>query len=79
MNEQENGLEIDTPQALHVTLILDESGSMQECKGAAIAGFNHYLSTLKSEPAQTQITLTVLTQARQKCATATLQSRLCRS
>jgi hypothetical protein len=59
MNEQENGLEINKPQALHVTLILDESGSMQECKGAAIAGFNHYLSSLKSEPAQTQITLTV--------------------
>jgi hypothetical protein len=59
MNEQENGLEINKPQALHVTLILDESGSMQECKGAAIAGFNHYLSTLKNEPAQTQITLTV--------------------
>ena len=26
--------------SLYVTLILDESGSMQSCKGAAIAGFN---------------------------------------
>jgi Mg-chelatase subunit ChlD len=59
MSEQQNGRDIDNPQALHVTLILDESGSMQECKGAAIAGFNHYIATLKNEPAQTQITLTL--------------------
>ena len=59
MSEQENGFGMDVPQTLHVTLILDESGSMQECKGAAIAGFNHYLGTLKSERAYTQVTLTL--------------------
>lgn len=30
-------------QPLYVTLILDEAGSMQSRKGAAIAGFNHDL------------------------------------
>ncbi|MCS6294573.1 MAG: hypothetical protein H8J66_15995 [Nitrospira sp.] len=29
-------------QPLYVTLMLDETGSMQSCKGAALAGFNHY-------------------------------------
>lgn len=28
-------------------------------EGAAIAGFNHYISTLRNEPAETEITLTV--------------------
>ncbi|MDP9132785.1 MAG: hypothetical protein M3M98_06600 [Nitrospirota bacterium] len=32
--------------AAYVTLILDETGSMQDCKGAAIAGINAYLFTL---------------------------------
>ena len=59
MNEQQKGLEVDKPQTLYVALILDESGSMQECKGAAIAGFNHYLATLKNEPAETKVSLTL--------------------
>ena len=58
-NEQSNQLLENGPQPLYVTLILDESGSMQECKGAAIAGFNHYIGTLKTEPAETHITLTL--------------------
>lgn len=48
-----------TAQPLYVTLILDESGSMQSCKGAAIAGFNQYLATLKREPVETHFTLTL--------------------
>ena len=35
MNEQQNGQDINKPQALYVTLILDESGSMQECTNTA--------------------------------------------
>ncbi len=46
-------------QPLYITLILDESGSMQSCKGAALAGFNHYLATLRKEPAETRFTLTL--------------------
>ncbi|HKY70940.1 MAG TPA: hypothetical protein VJL88_03400 [Nitrospira sp.] len=47
------------PQPLYVTLILDETGSMQECKGAAITGFNQYVATLREEPAETVLTLTL--------------------
>ncbi|MGA6827344.1 VWA domain-containing protein [Nitrospira sp. NS4] len=49
---------------LYITLILDESGSMQSCKGAALAGFNHYLATLRREPAGTHFTLTLFNAAR---------------
>jgi len=42
-----------------VTLILDETGSMQDCKGAAIAGFNEYLKTLRQMPLPVQFTLTL--------------------
>ena len=42
-----------------VTLILDETGSMQECKGAAIAGFNEYLNTLRQMPMSVNFTLTL--------------------
>jgi len=42
-----------------VTLILDETGSMQSCKGAAIAGFNEYLKTLRQMPMPVQFTLTL--------------------
>jgi hypothetical protein len=43
----------------YVTLILDETGSMQSCKGAAIAGVNEYLKTLRqmSEPVCFTLTL----------------------
>ncbi|HEU4683278.1 MAG TPA: vWA domain-containing protein [Nitrospira sp.] len=47
------------PQSLYVTLILDETGSMQSCKGAAIAGFNEYVRSLRREPAETRFTLTL--------------------
>ena len=42
-----------------VTLILDETGSMQDCKGAAIAGFNEYLKTLLQMPLPVRFTLTL--------------------
>ena len=58
-NEQRNGFSENQPQPLYVTLILDETGSMQDCKGAAIAGFNHYVATLRQEPAETRVTLTL--------------------
>ena len=47
------------PQPLYVTLILDETGSMQECKGAAIAGFNQYVASLRQEATETRLTLTL--------------------
>ena len=63
MNEQSNepstGPAGNSPQPLYVTLILDETGSMQECKGAAITGFNQYVARLRDEPAETQFTLTL--------------------
>jgi Mg-chelatase subunit ChlD len=59
MNDRQNGQQAADPQPLYITLILDESGSMQSCKGAALAGFNHYLATLKREPAETRFTLTL--------------------
>ena len=57
--EQANGSSGNRSQPLYVTLILDETGSMQDCKGAAIAGFNHYVATLRREPAETRVTLSV--------------------
>jgi hypothetical protein len=59
MNDKPNGNPDTLPQPLYVTLILDESGSMQSCKGAAIAGFNLYVATLRQEPADTCFTLTL--------------------
>jgi hypothetical protein len=59
MTDQSNGSPENNPQLLYVTLILDESGSMQSCKGAAIAGFNQYIATLRQEPADTRFTLTL--------------------
>src|SRR5690349_4561240 len=43
----------------YVTLILDETGSMQHCKGAAIAGFNEYLRALRQMPMPVRFTLTL--------------------
>lgn len=58
-NEQPTGPNENQPQPLYVTLILDETGSMQECKGAAIAGFNQYVAALRQEAAETLVTLTL--------------------
>ena len=59
MNDQQNGHPDTNPQPLHVTLILDETGSMESCKGAAITGFNQYIATLRRDPAETRFTLTL--------------------
>ena len=59
MKDQHNERSDNQPQMLYVTLILDESGSMQDCKGAAIAGFNQYVASLRHEPAETRFTLTL--------------------
>src|SRR5262249_46449695 len=59
MTHHLNGFPENKPQALYVTLILDETGSMQSCKAAAITGFNQYLGRLRDEPAETQFTLTL--------------------
>jgi hypothetical protein len=56
---QKNGHANGPPQPLYVTFILDETGSMQSCKGPTIAGFNRYLADLRKEPADTQVTLTL--------------------
>ena len=63
-NEPSNGPSENRPQPLYVTLILDETGSMQECKGAAISGFNQYVATLREEPAETRLTLTLFNSKR---------------
>ena len=57
MNDKPNGNPDSNPQPLYVTLILDESGSMQSCKGAALAGFNQYVATLRQERVETRFTL----------------------
>ena len=62
--KEQNGVPEIAPQPLYVTLILDETGSMQECKGAAIAGFNQYVATLRGEPAETLVTLTLFNSRR---------------
>lgn len=49
----------DETSTAYVTLILDETGSMQHCKGAAIAGFNEYLKTLRQMPMPVRFTLTL--------------------
>jgi len=59
MNDQQNRQSPNQPQPLYVTLILDETGSMQSCKRAAIAGFNRYLAALRAEQAETRFTLTL--------------------
>ena len=59
MNDRHNGQQAAESQPLYITLILDESGSMQSCKGAAIAGFNQYVATLRNEPVETHVTLTL--------------------
>lgn len=59
MKDQQNERSENQPQMLYVTLILDETGSMQDCKGAAIAGFNQYVASLRQEPAETRFTLTL--------------------
>lgn len=64
MQDQPNGQPNGNPQPLYVTLILDETGSMQSCKGSAIAGFNQYLDTLQREPAETRFTLTLFNSQR---------------
>ncbi len=43
----------------YVTSILDEMGSMQNCKGAAIEGVNAYLTTLRQRPTPVHFTLTL--------------------
>lgn len=57
--KEETGQHEADPQPLYVSLILDESGSMQSCKRAAIAGFNRYVKSLQDEPAPTWFTLTL--------------------
>ncbi|SLM49417.1 conserved protein of unknown function [Nitrospira japonica] len=59
MDQQQNGQANGAPLPLYVTLILDETGSMQSCKGSAIAGINQYLASLREEEAETRFTLTL--------------------
>ena len=59
MHHQQNGHPKNDPHPLYVTLILDETGSMESCKGAAITGFNQYIATLRRDPAETRFTLTL--------------------
>ena len=49
LSEESTGSSENRPKPLYVTLILDETGSMQSCKGAAITGFNQYVDRLRQE------------------------------
>lgn len=62
--KEQSGQHEAGPQSLYVSLILDESGSMQSCKRAAIAGFNQYVKSLQDEPAPTWFTLTLFNSRR---------------
>ncbi len=62
--KEQSGQQEAGPQPLYVSLILDESGSMQSCKRAAIAGFNQYVKSLQDEPAPTWFTLTLFNSRR---------------
>jgi len=64
MKDVQSGQRDENPQPLYVSLTLDESGSMQSCKRAAIAGFNQYIKSLREEPASTWFTLTVFNSQR---------------
>ena len=57
-SEQANGPFENRPQPLYVTLILDETGSMQDCK-ARDRRLQPLLATLRQEPAETRVTLTL--------------------
>lgn len=59
MNDEQMKDPDNRVQPLYVTLILDETGSMQSCKGAAITGFNQYIASLRQEAAETTFTLTL--------------------
>lgn len=59
MTDKQNGQPTTNPQPLYVTLILDETGSMQSCKREAIAGYNQYVKSLQDEPAPTWFALTL--------------------
>lgn len=63
-DQQKSGQQEENPKPLYVSLILDESGSMMSCKGAAIAGFNQYVKSLQDEPAPTWLTLTLFNSSR---------------
>ena len=47
-----------TQTAILVSIVLDESGSMQACQDATISGFNEYLTTLRQLNGTVQVTLT---------------------
>lgn len=64
MHDRSHGQPVAGSPSFYVTLILDESGSMQSCKGAALAGFNHYLAALRKEPGDTRFTLTLFNAGR---------------
>lgn len=63
-DQQKSGQQEENPKPLYVSLILDESGSMQSCKRAAIAGFNQYVKSLQDEPAATWFTFTLFNSGR---------------
>lgn len=50
--------EDDESSSLKVIFLLDESGSMSNCKDQTISGFNEYLQTLKQEKKKINVTLT---------------------
>ena len=45
-------------QVMLVSIVLDETGSMQACKDATISGFNEYLTTLRQIVGDVRVTLT---------------------
>jgi len=41
---------------IHISFLLDETGSMQSCHGQAVSGFNEYITNMKKEKASVQMT-----------------------
>lgn len=54
-----------------VSLVLDETGSMQDCRAATVSGFNEYIKTLKTRKDPVKFTLTLFntskTEVRHRC------------
>ena len=54
-----------------VSLVLDETGSMADCRGATVSGFNEYIKTLKTRKDPVKFTLTLFntnkTEIRHRC------------
>lgn len=47
---------ITSDRPIHISFLLDETGSMRSCHGQAVSGFNEYITNMKKEKASVQMT-----------------------